>query len=334
MKTIWDRRENNFDFIRLALAVLVIYSHSFALGMGQEDREPVFRLTGHQMTGGAIAVNLFFVMSGFMIAASAERSRSILDYLKRRVLRIYPAFIAAMLVGALVVLPLSGGSFAATTLGGLVFDFVTQTARLLEFTTAGAFATNPLRGDLNGSVWSIPFEFWCYIGVAGLTVCGMLRQRGLLVGLFVVAQAISLWFAVTGAVYGGKLLGAIFGYPVAWARLLPLYLAGVLFYLYRDVIPKKGWMAAVSAGALVAASFVPFGWRALFPVAGTYLIFWLAYTPAGGTAAVWAVRRFFLRDLLICVSDSATGDAWVWASGDAGGAVSGGYADYAACCCR
>ncbi len=281
MKTIWDGRENNFDFIRLALAVLVVYSHSYALGLGSEQDEPFARLTHCQVTGGAIAVNLFFIMSGFMITASAERSTSILGYLKKRVLRIYPAFVVAMLLGAFVVLPLAGGHLTDTGLGAKVFSFIAQTARLLQFNYTGAFAGNPLAGDINGSVWSIPFEFWCYIGVAALSVCGMLRRRGTLLALFVAAVVVSILFKVEGWNLGGKLLGAIVGYPVMWARLLPLYLAGVVFYLYRDRIPKRGWMAATSALLLAVACLIPFGWTALFPIAGTYLVFWLAYTPAG-----------------------------------------------------
>ncbi|SNT09067.1 Peptidoglycan/LPS O-acetylase OafA/YrhL, contains acyltransferase and SGNH-hydrolase domains [Granulicella rosea] len=284
MKTIWDGRENNFDFIRLGLAVLVIYSHSYALGLGSEAREPIARLTHGQVTGGSIAVNLFFIMSGFMITASAERSPSIASYLKKRVLRIYPAFIAVTLLCAFVVLPLAGGRMLGDGFGTRAWDLLTQTARLLQFSYTGAFAGNPLSGDLNGSVWSIPFEFWCYIGVAGLTVAGLLKRRGALLALFVAAVAVSVLFKVEGWIVGGKLLGAIVGYPVMWARLLPLYLAGVVFYLYRDRIPKRGWMAAVSAVLLAAACVVPYGWTLLFPFVGTYLVFWLAYTPAGSLA--------------------------------------------------
>ena len=281
MKTIWDRRENNFDFIRLALAVLVIYSHSFPLGLGSEANEPFARLTGGQLTGGAIAVDLFFIMSGFMIAASAERSTSIRAFMKRRFLRIYPAFIVAMVIAAVVVLPLASGQFLKNGAGLRLLDFVTRTARLMEYQYTGAFAGNPMPEAMNGSVWSIPFEFWCYIGVALLTVCGLLRRRSAVLWLFGVALVVSILFKVNGWIRGGKLLGAIVGYPVLWARLLPLYLAGVVFYLYRDRIPMKGWLAGVSAALLVSGALTPAGMTAVFPVAGTYLVFWLAFKPAG-----------------------------------------------------
>ena len=82
-------KNNNFDFLRLALAVLVIFSHAFPLGAGSEIHEPLRVLTHGQMTLGGFAVDLFFVMSGFLIAGSAERSRNLGSFLKKRVARIY-----------------------------------------------------------------------------------------------------------------------------------------------------------------------------------------------------------------------------------------------------
>jgi peptidoglycan/LPS O-acetylase OafA/YrhL len=276
MTTPWDRRENNFDFIRLALAVLVIGSHSYPLATGSEAAEPFVRMTHGQVTGGAIAVDLFFIMSGFLIAASAERSSSVWSFLGKRVRRIYPAFAVAMLVSAAVVLPLAGGHMVSGVLG-----FVGCTLRLTPFHYEGAFAGNPFSGEINGSVWSIPFEFWCYIGVALLTVGGLLRRRGAVLALFLAAVVVSVLFRVNGWILGGKALGVVFGYPVLWARLLPLYLAGVAFYLYRGRIRKRAWAMVAAVVALCAACFVPWGWTAAFPFAGTYLIFALAYTPMG-----------------------------------------------------
>jgi peptidoglycan/LPS O-acetylase OafA/YrhL len=55
-----DSRTNNFDFIRLFLAVLVIFSHSFPL-TGEPANELFLRATRGQLTGGQIAVDAFFL---------------------------------------------------------------------------------------------------------------------------------------------------------------------------------------------------------------------------------------------------------------------------------
>jgi peptidoglycan/LPS O-acetylase OafA/YrhL len=274
----WEGRANNFDFLRLALAVLVIYSHSFPLGTGSEAAEPILRLTHGQMTGGAISVDLFFVMSGFLIAASAERSKSLFGFLKKRVARIYPAFCVAGLLTAIVVLPLASGTFVYPTMSARIGDFLLQTLRLREFHYAVAFTENPYPNAINGSTWSIQYEFWCYLGVALMSLAGLMRRRVLVLALFVASLAVSVCFEVKGWILGGKLLGVILGPPQIWARLLPLYLAGVVFYLFRERIPKRGWIAAACLAALVPATLLRFGCVVIFPLAGTYLVFYLAYT--------------------------------------------------------
>lgn len=276
----WDRRENNFDFMRLSLAVLVIYSHGYALGLGSEASEPFVRLTRGQVSGGVIAVDTFFVMSGFLIAASAERSRAVGSFLRKRVARIYPAFLVAALLTALLVVPLGGGRFVYSDWPMKIGNFLWKSLWLTEFSYTGVFANNPFPNVINGSTWSIPYEFWCYIGVAVLLVFGILRRRTIVLGIFVASWIVSILFRVEGWILGGKQLGLVFGPPQIWARMLPLYLAGVVFYLYRDRIPLRGWIAALSLAAMVGASFFYSGWTIFFPLAGTYLAFWFAFTPA------------------------------------------------------
>ena len=273
----WDRRENNFDFMRLALAVLVIWSHAYALELGKIEAEPIGRWTHGQDSGGSVAVNSFFVMSGFLIAASAQRSRGVVAFLKKRVQRIYPAFVVSALL-MLMLLPLSGGRlfYSGWMAAG---DVMLQTLRLREFDYAGAFPGSPWIHALNGSTWSIQFEFWCYLGVALMLVLGVLRRRGLVLALFAAAWLLSIAFRVFGWMPAGKWLGIAMGPPYLWARLLPLYLVGVVFYLFRERIPLSGWMAAVSALALVVACRFHIGWTVAFPLAGTYLLFWFAFTP-------------------------------------------------------
>lgn len=272
-----DWKTNNFDFLRLALAILVIYSHSYPLGTGAETAEPLYRATHGQMTLGAVAVDLFFVMSGFLIAASAERSRGVIGFLKKRVARIYPAFLVGSFLTLLFVLPISSGRWAESSALGRFWDFSGNTLRLLTPTFVDAFPSNPYPGVINGSIWSIPFEFWCYIGVALLLITGLLRNRLLLLGSFLVAVIVSVLFQAEGWILGGKILGRILGSPQLWARLLPLYLAGVVFYLFRKHIKLTGWGAAISLLALVLASNLRLGWTAIFPFAGTYLVFYSAF---------------------------------------------------------
>src|SRR5271156_1804319 len=122
-RSIFDNRKNNLEFVRLLLAVLVILSHSFPLATGTERTEPLLMATRGQTTAGTIAVDLFFVLSGFLITNSFLSSSSLWGYLRKRIRRIYPGFIAVSLVGALIVAPLASASSPIPTIAGRVWNF-------------------------------------------------------------------------------------------------------------------------------------------------------------------------------------------------------------------
>jgi peptidoglycan/LPS O-acetylase OafA/YrhL len=270
-----SERSNNLDFLRCGLAVLVIYSHSYALLSGSDATEPLYQWTEGQLSWGALAVDAFFIISGYLIAQSWAQGSGLGRFLLKRVLRIYPGFAAAVALGVLVVAPLS--SDHTLLIDG--WSWLLGTLNLRGYQPEGAFAGNPLPA-LNGSLWSIAYEFWCYIGIALLGVSGLLRRRRLVLGLLCATIAISLVFVVCRVTMGGKILGVIFGYPPLWARLLPYYLAGSTFYLWRDRIR---WSAGLALGAvtlLIAGTLVPpWGVTLTFPIAFTYVLLFVAFRP-------------------------------------------------------
>jgi peptidoglycan/LPS O-acetylase OafA/YrhL len=270
MNTPFDKRANNFDFLRLFFAFLVIFAHSYAIATGGLSGEPVVRFTRGQVNAGTVAVDSFFIISGFLITASFERSRSLVSYFKKRIFRIYPGFIVVMLIEAVCVLPLSGGVFLKKSGGGALLDFALQTATLREFHYVHAFANNVYPQTINGSIWTVLYEFLCYIGLALLGMCGLLRANRILLGILLALMPVSLWFAISGWTVTGHHL----------ARFVPLFLAGVVFYRFRDHIQLRTlWMVGALL-LLAAASQVPPAWTAVFPFAGAYLIFWVAFHPA------------------------------------------------------
>jgi len=175
MKTAWDQRENSFDALRLILATLVVYSHSFPLTQGIQSREPLWRATRGQLSLGTMAVDFFFIISGFLITASMLRSSSVWEFLKKRIQRIYPGFFAANLMGTFLFAQI-GHARVIPQISKRFLNCVFETIRLHEFTYSAAFLANPLSG-INGSIWTIPYEFWCYLLVAGLSVTLILQKR-------------------------------------------------------------------------------------------------------------------------------------------------------------
>lgn len=81
---------NNLNFIRFIAAVCVIFSHSYILTSGIYSREGIYMITNNQMTGGSVAVSLFFFVGGFLITKSLSRVSSGKKYFSTRFIRIIP----------------------------------------------------------------------------------------------------------------------------------------------------------------------------------------------------------------------------------------------------
>jgi peptidoglycan/LPS O-acetylase OafA/YrhL len=180
-------RANNDGLLRRLLAILVICSHSYPWLQGNNDREPDMVLAGGRVTGGELAVNGFLILSGFLIAQSWVRSRGAANNFRKRVARIYPGFVVAVLFSGLV-----AARYLASDRGLFWTEFSATESLLstlnLEFEVPKPFSGLPVPG-VNGSPWWILFEFFCYVGMAAIGVCGVLRRRRLVACAFLASLA-------------------------------------------------------------------------------------------------------------------------------------------------
>jgi peptidoglycan/LPS O-acetylase OafA/YrhL len=277
---IADQRQNGFDSLRVLFAVLVIFSHCYPLTFGNNDSEPLAKLAapamvpGDELTLGAVSVWAFFVLSGFLITKSWQRSPSAWSYLKKRIRRIYPGFLVAVSVCAL--LQIAFADPGAPRLPGLG-NFLYHSLRLQIFDSSSVFASNPVPNVINGSLWSIPYEFWCYIGVLALGVTGWLRSRWIVLCLLLVVT-LHAWMDYRHWLPGGMLLGQILGFPLFWARVLPFFLAGMFFALNEHRVQLRPGFAAVSALVLVAATPFRYAPSFVYPVFGSYVLLFAAFS--------------------------------------------------------
>jgi len=89
---ILEYKSNNFGFLRLLLATLVIISHSPELLYPNHQRE-ILSSIFDTITFGELAVDSFFLISGYLILQSFKNSTTLKSYFFKRCLRIYPAFV-------------------------------------------------------------------------------------------------------------------------------------------------------------------------------------------------------------------------------------------------
>ena len=243
-----DFRSNSIGFLRLLFAAVVVWSHAYLLGGFGGD--PVTRLTGGALNAGFLAVGGFFVLSGLLITRSFERVTSVEGFLWHRFLRIFPAFWVCLVIVAFGFAPLvfyyEHGTLAGFTSGPYSpWSYLASNALLqMNQYNIGALLSNvPLPSIFNKSLWTLQYEFLCYLSVAALGLIGALRLKASVAILFLFLLFVNstvLWEHgrhVTTEAYG------VIG-------LLVYFAAGSCAYLFRDNIPMRWWIALLCAIAL------------------------------------------------------------------------------------
>lgn len=282
-----DLKLNNLNLIRLLLAIAVMFSHCYYIYYGAEvdDIEPLKILTRHQESLGGLAVDCFFIISGFLIMHSYLHSDSVITYIKRRILRICPGFIVAFLSSVLIFAPLGTiDSYNKLGYWKIYFQYMYKKNLLVQLITFQqpfptlCFKTLPLSNFVNGSLWSIQYELIGYLLVVVIGMAGITKRKWIGISLFLfflttlALQTFKSYFQFSG--YNSLWLGS----PVLYPRLFVYFFSGICFYLYRNRIPRNNLLAILSVTAIaVSWLFVP-ALNVVFPVAGSYLLFYVAYS--------------------------------------------------------
>jgi peptidoglycan/LPS O-acetylase OafA/YrhL len=139
----------------------VLVSHSFTLSTGDPEVEPFVREIG--LTLGTIAVDIFFVTSGFLVTGSLLARNNIIEFFAARALRIYPGLWVSQILTVLVV-----GFWFTNERPPAFFSqwdtwhYLIKNCTLFHdvvLTLPGAFETAPYpTGGVNASLWTLPIE--------------------------------------------------------------------------------------------------------------------------------------------------------------------------------
>ena len=263
-------RDNHFGLLRIVFAALVVVSHSPELIDGNPSRELLTRMFG-TITFGTFGVDCFFLISGYLITKSFVESGSARDYFVKRVARIYPGYLVAFAVCVVCVAPLCG---APRFTAGVIARNIGFALFLQPPEVAGVFPGNAYPA-LNGSMWTIAFEFRCYISAALLGLAGVYRGRG----RWLLLAGIVLFAALTMADIGARIptpSQSLVGDMRNDIRFLTIFWVGAGYYLFagRIIVSARG--AALAAVALVACLFERHIAEVGLAVFGGYLIVWFA----------------------------------------------------------
>lgn len=173
----------NFDLMRLIAALLVVVSHTLAL-----SGEPPFITRGVEDLG-ALGVSVFFVISGYLIAASYRRDPR--TYLLKRVLRIEPGLIASLIVTVVLLSFVTTAPPAEYWREGVIYVVRNALLYPVTYELPGVFEATPMAGIVNGVLWTLRLEFTFYI------VLMLIRARlAIILGLLALCAAVFVWVSV------------------------------------------------------------------------------------------------------------------------------------------
>lgn len=184
---------NNIDIFRLVAALMVIYGHAPAFVPNTGGGDLVARLLGFDYSG-SLAVKFFFMLSGLLVTNSLMSRAHLIEFLIKRSARIFPGLIVCLSITAFVVGPLF------TTLSVAEYFAQPQTWKYffhnsiltnLEWFLPGVFADS--KHGVNGSLWTLPLEFICYLFLGAFFAIGLWRQLWFSTVLLIAIIALSFF---------------------------------------------------------------------------------------------------------------------------------------------
>jgi peptidoglycan/LPS O-acetylase OafA/YrhL len=279
----------------------------------------LFHLWPDRLSGGFVGVDVFFVISGYLITAHMYREAattgtlSLRRFWARRIRRLLPASLLVLAISAVATI-----LFLPATVWMMTARQIAASALYVENWVLAADAVDYMAKDnvptLAQHYWSLSVEeqfyaFWPVL-VLGLIFLASrtarwrpVGMRHLMIGGFCAAGAVSLAWSVVAT--ANEQSTAYFVTPtriwefVAGAITAVVVIPAVRSELIRGTVGWVGVGAIVTSAVLFDGESLFPGWIALLPVLGTVAVIVAGATNSPYTAARWLSRRapVFIGDI-------------------------------------
>jgi peptidoglycan/LPS O-acetylase OafA/YrhL len=301
-----NRHSNNFDIIRFLAAFIVIIKHSNIL-LGK----PPYWISSQDLP--FLGVPIFFIISGYLISISAVRSKNSLDFLWKRTLRIIPGLAIALLFTVFLI-----GPFMASVEPLQYFSnsetyrhLLTVFLYKLEVQIPFVFSDN-IVSAVNGSLWTLKYEFTCYIAILLLVLFKIHKYKFVVFALFVLSLAFRIYLGDKFYIYNYRnpyVLNHNIMFLVQWGFY---FASGVVFFLFKDKIPLKASILIIASTVYAlliwqAPELIKYYQYLYIP----YAVFYLSFIPGrtnnfgkyGDFSYGLYIYAFPVQQLIIAVSN-------------------------------
>jgi len=275
------RHHNNFDAIRLFAAFLVVLGHAYVLDGFRAPQ--LWAIPVH-----SVGLFIFFALSGYLVTDSWQRDPNVLRFVTKRALRIFPGLTGAVLFTAFIIGPVySRVPLQTYFTHSQFFDYFANIALYANDVLPAVFTANKVPNSVNGSLWTLPVEFFCYLTVIFFALLSKVRIIVLVISSLVISGSyFYLQYSrpdLNVLVYNVWLQSALL--------IIPFFFAGSALRLLQEKLPLRTDLAIV--GFLLT---IPFG---VFPLSASMeratpilLVFVLTYgVVVFGTASYPGIRR-------------------------------------------
>lgn len=226
-----NTRFYEIDLLRFLAAMAVVLFHYTFRGYAEGAYSPVeFPVINEFSRYGYLGVNLFFIISGFVILLSAM-NRTAISFASSRFIRLYPAFWAAVTLSAIVIYLFGTPHFS-----------VGLSQYLMNMTMVSGYVGIE---HVDGVYWTLLVELKFYALVFLLLFINRIKQIEYFLGAWLIVVFINVVIPLPKII-------SFFVFP----EFAALFISGALFYLiylngfniYRSVMLFCGYLLALYYG--------------------------------------------------------------------------------------
>lgn len=250
---------NNFNLVRLVLAAMVVIYHAVILTRGPSDP-----CAASLSLLAELGVQGFFVVSGYLVWLSLERSSSLGVYVEKRARRLVPAYASVILICAAAALLLSPEARSDLRAVGAYIGWNLLFLNFLHPDLPGVFTQNPF-SEVNGALWTLKIEVMFYLVLPVLAWVLKRAGKARWVALLVLYASAEIWRASWES-YAREWSSAL-----EVSRQLPgqmsFFIVGIALacwrenFSWRSMLPVIGLILTTLSIAIPAAESVrPLGW--------------------------------------------------------------------------